>query len=516
MNSFRRGYAILLTLALIAFAVFYCVAKDSVQLNRQGDAALFEQLAENVHAGRGVVSQVFSQTQNFIDRSYAGTPPDVLFERAVSGQLIEPATEERSMLGFHAYFVLYPISLLLYLMSSSMALVVWQTAAYCGLLWVACSFVARRSGSLALALMFGMIVVVNPNWFLGIQGQFYPDRLFVCAGFVLMWALHIRARLWSLLLISLFLVVLNERAALIGGLLIGMHAVLFGIGQGAPARSRVVTLIGIAGLLLVYAFLAKKYILTNAYYSSYMPASLSHLMDRLADGAFSRGIARNLLNNAFLLIPALFAPRYFLMALVVLAPNIVGSIGGAEKVGWSTHYHSYYFPVLVFAAAAGFVNLYGYLRSRIKWVMPAFALLSVVSVVAQEAGAWSEMGKPSQWLSSSLAQYLAYQKGQPTGYELRKRISESFTPGTLISTNELGMALLHQQNSVAPFPMGLREADGILVDCSDLTRKVRLVPPTHADVEVIELLRDRFQFDARTVEQVFPGYCAVHKTKSSR
>lgn len=210
------------------------------------------------------------------------------------------------MFGFYVYFVFYLIFLLFYLMLFLMVLVVWQMVVYCGLLWVVCFFVVRWSGSFVFVLMFGMIVVVNLNWFLGIQGQFYLDCLFVCVGFVLMWVFYICVCFWFFLLILLFLVVFNECVVLIGGLLIGMYVVLFGIGQGVLVCSWVVILIGIVGLLLVYVFLVKKYIFINVYYFSYMFVSFLYLMDCLVDGVFFWGIVCNLLNNVFLLILVFF------------------------------------------------------------------------------------------------------------------------------------------------------------------------------------------------------------------
>ena len=40
------------------------------------------------------------------------------------------------------------------------------------------------------------------------------------------------------------------------------------------------------------------------------------------------------------------------------------NIGGAEKVGFFTHYHSYYFPVLLWATIAGYAAAYRLLSAR--------------------------------------------------------------------------------------------------------------------------------------------------------
>lgn len=509
MKSFRFNYLTVLALILVILGWVYCIAKDATQLNRQGDAALFEQLIENTHKGRGAVSQVFAHTQNFIDRSYVGIPAESLFERAINGQLAGPENDEREMFGFHAYFILYPISLLLYLVSSSMALTLLQTATFVAMLWGACAFVYSRGNSIPLSILFGIIVFTNPNFFLGIQGQFYPDRLFVCAGFALLCMLYTGARLSYVLMAAAFMVVLNERAALISGLLIGLHAFLFDMSKNS--RARCLALLALSVGLLAYAFFAKKYILTNAYYSTYMPADMADLLVRLSNKDFVKGIYRNLINNGFLLALALFSPRYFFMALVVLVPNIVGSIGGAEKIGWSTHYHSYYFPVLVFAGAAGLLNVVAKLKNQRRLLLSALSLVMVGSLVAQQIEGLSGMGKPSQWLSSTWQQYRAYLSGQRTGYEVRREVINSFAPGELVSTNEAGMAMLHKQVRVAVYPLGLLDADGVLVNCSELERLIHIESSAVGRSDAMHVLEMKFGFDPATKKQPYLGLCLLRK-----
>lgn len=46
-----------------------------------------------------------------------------------------------------------------------------------------------------------------------------------------------------------------------------------------------------------------------------------------------------------------------LVAFAMMLPNIIGTIGGAEKIGWSTHYHSIYFPFLIAASLQGYCNI---------------------------------------------------------------------------------------------------------------------------------------------------------------
>ena len=44
---------------------------------------------------------------------------------------------------------------------------------------------------------------------------------------------------------------------------------------------------------------------------------------------------------------SIFSKRYFIIVLGALLPNLLISIGGAEKTGFWTHYHAVYFPILI-------------------------------------------------------------------------------------------------------------------------------------------------------------------------
>jgi hypothetical protein len=52
--------------------------------------------------------------------------------------------------------------------------------------------------------------------------------------------------------------------------------------------------------------------------------------------------------------------RRALLVCVALGPNLVITMGGGERVGFLTHYHSVYFPILLGVATINFAELFGY------------------------------------------------------------------------------------------------------------------------------------------------------------
>ena len=68
------------------------------------------------------------------------------------------------------------------------------------------------------------------------------------------------------------------------------------------------------------------------------------------------------ITNKFLLVslPLIFLSFFNFKLLVIaigsMAPNLLFSVGGAEKIGFSTHYHTYYIPFVICATVISFIN----------------------------------------------------------------------------------------------------------------------------------------------------------------
>ena len=178
--------AILAILIATALVTILSIGKNAIQINRQGDAAIFEQLIENISTGKGFSSNVFANTQSFLETKQF----KIITEELIATQISAPEQQERNMLGFHAYYILAPLSLMYPLLSSSLLLIIIQTSCFFALLLAGFFFVKKTTSNYHAALLLPLFIALNPNWFIGIMGQFYPDRLFIIGGFVLLYSLH--------------------------------------------------------------------------------------------------------------------------------------------------------------------------------------------------------------------------------------------------------------------------------------------------------------------------------------
>jgi hypothetical protein len=150
-----------------------------------------------------------------------------------------------------------------------------------------------------------------------------------------------------------------------------------------------------------------------------------------------------------------------------MVPNVIGNIGGGEKTGWTTHYHTYYFPALVWAAMLGYVNAYRMVaasRPR-RWAFYAVALLLAfvmssidpystgkISIAASNVSAnfvsrlWTES---TRWLTPAHLRY----------NPLSDEIAEAAPEGSVVSSLEALMPYLYRNRTLRFFPIDIDHAD---------------------------------------------------------
>ena len=78
--------------------------------------------------------------------------------------------------------------------------------------------------------------------------------------------------------------------------------------------------------------------------------------------------------------------RFGILALASMLPNLMVTVGGAEKTGFTTHYHAGYIPFLVGFAAVGYSSLINKIRIRFSaegtnFKSLIFCMLALLAVV---------------------------------------------------------------------------------------------------------------------------------------
>lgn len=410
------------------------------------------------------MSEVFANTQAYLESGLLIAPPATL----ATDPLTPPAVPERNMLHFHAYFILYAIAPLVWLFPVAAVLNALFALSYLGIVLLSYLALRARGISIVAAMLFCLLVTTCPAWVIALEGQFYPDRLFVLAGFVFMLAVTRPgvARGWQLAAAAAC-VLIGERGALTAGLFLLAYTGLQWNALGSEERKFKATL-G-AGLLLI-SVLIGKLLISNGAYSTFLPTSVGGAIDYLHSAKFQYHAPLFIAANAVLLVLALFNWRAALVAGLLMLPNLIGNIGGGEKTGFATHYHTYYLPALVWAALTGYAALtarasaFGRAPVLYAGMGAAIVLLAMLDPTTPQPLTLNPARLSEQFIPRLFQDVSTYDS--PGGlqlYDLGAQLDRTVPPGATVSTIETGMPFLYHGRTLRAFPVGIDQADYAVV-----------------------------------------------------
>ncbi len=454
---------------VVCIFLFLAVVMSYLQSVRwymgHGDAAFLCQLVENI-AARGV-----PYTQINADINTAVPLFSMTAEEVCSMPLPAPERSEINQMKRHAYLILYPIAPFTRLVPAKTLLTVLTATGFVVLLFLTYILLRKYDVPVLGAFLFVLLVSVHPVWSQGVFGQIYADRFFIplCAMFLFSLTdfKSEKTRIFWAVIFGLLSVSAIERAGFIVGAFAISYAVLY---RKEPKAVRsAMFLLGVFSL--AYAIFAVKYIIVD---SGDTQGFLSNILnfEYLKSDPFISGIKVFALFNLFLGVFAMFEYKAFLPALIVMMPNVFGNIGGAEKTGWLTHYHSLYFPILVWAAATGFIKLSHIMSSDLKRrilyssVFFLIILCSVTSLDRIEGGKSRfsvENIKNNAWIRAERMLYDLARNGENSeiGYwnGLCRRLQTIIPQKSVVTTGEWLMPALYKNRTVHYYPIGLDVAD---------------------------------------------------------
>jgi len=352
-----------IVLAAVVLAVFFFVATRTNYYTLQLDSAYLVESIETTYHFHVPLTQLTKSVIHGIQTVLTASPATVCRQPLVADQ-----TPLLNIFERHSFPILYGLAFCRFFFEAKYVVFFFQVLAFPGLLVAIYIILRRQAVGVAASLAFVLLVAAHPAWSYAAFGQPYPDKYFPLFGLIYLYLL--RNRLLSasfrtrwIVLFALLSISTTERAAImlaagtLGGLL--LHRGLRGW------RRQDILVLGIGATAAVYAVLYISRFQKNLDYSSFYGsvASFFDLLKTRPDLVDSIGkfLFVNLSSLGLLSVPEW---RFGLLAAGAMLPNIVGFIGGAEKLGWTTHYHSCYFPFLVFAALLGFVRLDRLLRAR--------------------------------------------------------------------------------------------------------------------------------------------------------
>jgi hypothetical protein len=443
-----------------------------------GDSAMFFQGTENLARHGAPVSQVQAAIVNYLDLNnfllepidQIAREPQALFGRGTP-------VSERSLLLGHPYFILYPIALLVRVLPVQIVLLGLYAFSFTGMVLLAYLTLRRKNVSILAACLFCFLIILHPVWWEGmLWGQFYPDRLFVLTGLVFMLVASRnateKAKTWNkvwLFVTAIVCASINERGALVAGVFLISYVTLY---WGKPNLARYCSLVLGVGLIC-YGYIAAHFAANPSTHTFF------EYMFRQAN--FVHLVSLFMLVNASLLILAVFEWRAAVIAAILMLPNILGDIGGAEKTGWSTHYLSFFFPSLVWAGLAGYSALYhkaanqGRLPAMYAAILGVLFFLVTLNPDSTKAFDVRFSNAANSFLPRFEEQVRLYLLESTSRRTLESEVSgiaEAVPPHTEVSSIESGMPVLYPDRTIEYFPQDIDHADYAVLSAQKIDGKI--------------------------------------------
>jgi hypothetical protein len=284
-------------------------------------------------------------------------------------------------LEYHAYYFVYVLAPLTFVLPASGVVALTQALAMAAvplLVYVMLRYEhVHPIGAIALVL----VVAAYPVWNGALIQDLYMDRYFpplaLAYAAVLYYSLVEPRRPWAgrwiwAIPLGVLAASTNDRSILyVIGLTLGIVA-LMGRAAICDRRKPALALAGFT-CLLVGAFLFYQ---THIHTSDLntIPDAVGRgtaILDQLRSPALFRwdqtygqlALKFLLVNALFVGIWGVFRWQLLLLALGAMLPNIITSVGGAEKITFGIEYHAEYLPLVLFATALGFSRVWRSIRS---------------------------------------------------------------------------------------------------------------------------------------------------------
>ncbi|MEM4989473.1 hypothetical protein V8G57_18955 [Collimonas sp. H4R21] len=461
MTKARNIFGVLLALAIVFFLAELNYARF---IHMAGDSAGYVDLIKRVSLFGDMRSQVFAAAYPLFDLTKTA---EVFCSNALVSKY-----ENSSFFQWHSYAIVFPIAWVGKIFTNNYA----YTAAVANALAAFFTFfgtflIARKNQMDWMEIVFFLLIMLTFSPLVGsISGQYYFDRLFIPAAIFYFYFYLQRDCKFSWLIsigIIIFAALVSERSAL----MIGVVAIYLAVWdtKNNPKFRYGTIFFGFAAI--AYYVIWAKFIQDSFYADTTSLSVIVSNVKQIFD--FQSNISKLTVELLIILLPLIIliapAKKYIILFAVLLAPNILLNVGGAEKTGYLTHYHSYYIPVLIVGAMMGYVEYknnvmasrYRYLLLFIVLVFNAMNIHGRLFAVGPTL-THSFSGDVGLLVESSNIRKASDERSIKFN-ELLSNIKED---NPTISTNEFTMPILVLKGftHIRMFPIGLYDSDYLLLE----------------------------------------------------
>jgi len=438
-------------------------------------------------------SQINKSFNNYLTDVVNALPDDLC-----SKPLVADNEDFNYVFEKHGYFSLYLIAPFERIFPAIKIAAFIHAFSFIGLIFAVYLLLRQKKIPKIFSIIFITMIMSHPAWALSFQGQFYNDRQFLLFGFLFIVFLHEKITInkqsiWPLIIVGILCSLIHERSAgLVGGLTILMLILYRGWPQRWKKKDVIIFIAGLSFLTysLIYISIFQQNYTTSCFLAMNCDDSLS-FWSWLTEAytIYSLQTQKFILINIALVFFAFFNWRLGLISLIAMMPNILFSIGDAEKTGFVTHYHSFYFPILVASATLGAIKLWNNINKHNKLVF-SLPFLSHPSIIQANTMKLVFGGVIllliifyTRIQPTSISPIFSFNKGggedsalfsifnsdllknkQYLG-KLRREIAADIPENSVVSTTESYFPIIHNGSRIIHlYPQGIGNADYVIVD----------------------------------------------------
>lgn len=369
MKKIKIAIGIIVSFALVLFLAELNYAR---YFHMAGDSAGYVDLLKRIYYFDDMRSDVFAAAYPIFDL--------IQNSESICSSNLSNTYEGNSFFRWHAYGVGFVIAWIGGLFTQDFVKVAALVNALnvFAIFFVAILIVKRKKFNCVEAIIFTGILTSFAPLVGAISGQYYFDRLFIPLALFYCY-LHLKRENAHVAFISAAVIIVTSLVSERAALMIGALACYLSIFDAKSNKSyRYITLL-MALLSISYYLVWVKYFQNSIYNSStslhVILANLSAILEW--DSSLSAMTREWLITLLPMLALAVMTPKYLFLASIFILPNLLVSVGGSEKIGYVTHYHSYYIPILIFASIVG----YSKIKDRISNKQICYSILLCALVI---------------------------------------------------------------------------------------------------------------------------------------
>jgi hypothetical protein len=466
LGRYESVVVILLFLAAIVAGTAYEVVHV---MNLQGDTAMFFDFINGTRIHGLPITRV-NAAINEASWTWKAHSVDAICRDALAPARYDNAELTINQLSRHAYLLAYPLALLTFFASAKTAGAFSHVVLFVGIPFVVYAILRHRRLPIWISVLVCAAVAAHPVLSQGFLSNLYSDRFFML--FALLYAALLHEAIcfksgerWSIAFLFIFGFLAAstvERGAVTLAVFTVAYMVLFW--KDARISPLRVPLLIFSTVLFAWFLFYSRFISTNPELVDVLSVTVD--IWRSSSASLIAGALVFFTINLPFLLPAIFGNwRLALIVVGSMLPNLVFTVGGAERWAFFTHYHSLYFPFLIFALAYGVHAIWIRWRGPVcHYVIASFAaVLSFAFAAVELAPTGVSFSKDalqrqalydvphSLWLrQNSSDRFVAEQK---------KRILGSLPDGASVTTYEGMMVSVFPKHFLYYYPVGMDQAD---------------------------------------------------------